>query len=37
EPVISAAQSTINDDDSRNSSSINLMKSNKPIRILKRP
>jgi hypothetical protein len=37
EPVISSVLSTVNDDDSRNSSSINLMKSNKPIRILKRP
>jgi hypothetical protein len=37
EPVISAVPSTINDDDSRTSSSINLLNSNKPIRILKRP
>ncbi len=37
EPVISSVLSTVNDDDSRNSSGINLMKSNKPIRILKRP
>lgn len=34
EPVVT---STTNDDESQNSSSINLMKSNKPIRILKRP
>jgi len=37
ESVISSVSSTVNDDDSRNSSGINLMASNKPIRILKRP
>ncbi|CAF3525813.1 unnamed protein product [Rotaria sp. Silwood1] len=37
EPTISAVSSNVNDDDSRTSSSINFMNSNKPIRILKRP
>jgi hypothetical protein len=37
EPVISPVLTTGNDDDNRNPAGINLMKSNKPIRILKRP
>jgi hypothetical protein len=37
ESVPSSILSTVNEDDSRNSSNINLIKSNKPIRILKRP
>lgn len=35
--IASAASSIVNNDDSRTSSSINFMNSNKPIRILKRP
>ncbi|UJR37856.1 hypothetical protein I4U23_030546 [Adineta vaga] len=37
ESVTSAAPPAITDDDSRNTTSFNLMNSNKPIRILKRP
>ncbi|CAF2544863.1 unnamed protein product [Rotaria sp. Silwood2] len=37
EPTMSTISSIVNDDDSRTSSSINFMNSNKPIRILKRP
>ncbi|CAF3544289.1 unnamed protein product [Rotaria sordida] len=37
EPTISTVSSIVNDDDSRTSSNINFMNSNKPIRILKRP
>ena len=37
EPVISSVSTSGNDDDNRNATGINLMKSNKPIRILKRP
>ena len=37
EPVVVSTSFTVNDDDSQASSSIDLMKSNKPIRILKRP
>jgi hypothetical protein len=35
--VISPVSTSGNDDDNRNAAGINLMKSNKPIRILKRP
>lgn len=37
ELILPSTSSTFNDDDNRNSSNINLIKSNKPIRILKRP